>query len=582
MVEKMVKIVGRFLVLFLSFVGASLSARVTMNVRVEGHEQNQVVIGQPFTLEVVIDEVYGSVPAPVIKGLDGCVYSLAGTYMSSINGKATARYSYNVRIDKLGIHTIGPAVVHHQQQELKSDQLQVEVVRDLGIVAQKNKSNVNVPAKAFLRLMIDSENVVVGQKMDCTLRFYYEDQSVSLQSVTIPELSGFDIKEIGKVETGTAEIEGTQYRYAQWRWDMYPMQAGEFIIPAYSADYDMPIKDNGNHVFGGFFVFMGSRVERKRVYSNAITLKVSPLPYFNGDVHAVGSFERISAEIKPGIAKEGEGMVLAIEIEGVGNLPAIAMPKLLMPDSLKYYDSNSAIIEPQYTDELPKKRFEFIVQALKSGDYEIPEQLFTYFDVERHSYITLRTSPLAVSIMPGVTSLKKDIATNTPQAEPKERTENQLKDINTTGPWYPVAARKPLPWWLFELLFLLPCMYLLYPLILNQCIALTGNSARLARRRMFKQARKRVELCIKSNNTKELYSIFTTVLHVGNETKSNHSTVVLLQKSGLSPELINEWNIFYERITHAAYAQSDVSAGSDVNDLCGMAKRWLELLEKNI
>ena len=582
MVEKMIKIVGKVFVLFVSFFavtyGVGLDAGVRMEIRAEGGVHNQVVVGQPFTLEVIIDEVYGSVQAPIIKGLEGCVCRLVGTYMSSINGKSTARYSYNVRIDKLGMHTIGPAIVHHQQQELVSHQLQVAVVKDLGIGAQKNNGNAQVPAKAFLRLMVDTETPFVGQKMECTLRFYYQDPSLSLQAVSIPELSGFDSKEVGKVETGTAEIEGSQYRYAQWRWNMYPTQPGEFIIPAYNADYDIPLKDTSNHMLSGFFMFMGNRVDRKRVYSNAVTVKVAPLPYYAGHVDAVGSFERISADIKPGVAKEGEGMVLTLEVEGTGNLQAIATPKLNIPDALKYYDSNNTIIPARYADELPKKRFEFIVQALKAGNYEIPEQLFTYFDVERNTYVTLCTSPLAVSIMPGVIPMKKDITTNAQHTASKAHEDNELADINTQGQWYPRATRKPLPWWLFELLFLLPCLYILYPLVWERCVALTGNSARLARRRAFKKARKKIARCIKNNNDTELYSIFMELLQHGNQASDTHSPTLMLGKSSLSPECVNEWNVFCERITHAAYAQSE---SKNAVILCEMAKQWLERLEKN-
>ena len=315
---------------------APLHARVTMEIRAEdGAARNQVIIGQPFTLEVVIDDVYGSIQAPIVKGLDTHAHGLSGVYSSSINGKSTARYSYNVRIDALGTYTLGPAIVHHQQQDLISNQLQVTVVKDAGITVQKNRNNDSSAAKAFLRLMVDTETPFVGQKMDCTLRFYYQDSSISLQAVNIPELSGFDSTQVSKLETGIAEIEGTQYRYAQWRWSMYPKMAGEFIIPAYNADYDIPLKDTNNHVLSGFFMFMGNRVDRKRVYSNAVTVKVAPLPHYDGHVDAVGLFERISADIKPGTVKEGEGMVLTLEIEGVGNLQAMTTPQLNLARCIK-------------------------------------------------------------------------------------------------------------------------------------------------------------------------------------------------------------------------------------------------------
>ncbi len=349
-------------------------------------------------------------------------------------------------------------------------------------------------------------------------------------------------------------------RYVQWQWEMYPTKPGEFLIPAYSADYEVPTKDN--HLFGGFFMF--NRADHKRVYSNAVTIKVSPLPHSKLPVHAVGQFERFSAEIKPGVAKEGEGMVLALEIEGNGNLSAIATPVLQMPDTLKYYDSKSSIIAPQHSDELPKKRFEFIVQGLKSGYCEIPEQLFTYFDIDTHRYVTLRTVPLAVSIMPGVMSAKKDIVTPILPTEELDvvAAMQTIADINTSGLWYTVAERRSLPWWLFQLLLLLPCFYLAYPFVSERFIVLTGNSARLGRWRAFRKARRQIEQAIKDNDDTQLYAIF----------------MQLLQDLDKNEEVLRQ-EIFFERIMHAAYGKSD-SKNSD--ELCGMAKQWLERLEKAI
>ncbi len=574
MVEKMVRIIGKIGLLVIGFFVMHIDARITMKIRSENETHNQVIVGQPFTLEVIIDDVYGSVQAPIIKGLDGCICQLVGTYSTSINGKATARYSYNIRIDKLGTYIIGPAIVRHQQQELISNQLQVSVVKDLGVVAQKNKANAADSSRAFLRLVLDTEAAVVGQKISCALRFYFQDSSLSLQSIGVPELSHFDVKEISKSQSGIAEIDGEQYHYGQWQWDMYPTKQGELIIPAYSADYEIPNKEN-NHMLGGFFMFIGNRVEHKRVYSNAASIKVSPLPQYNGQVDAVGSFERFSADIKPGIAKEGEGMVLTLEIEGNGNLQAIAVPKLKMPDVLKYYDSKNEVISPQYDDELPKKRFEFIVQGMKAGTYEIPEQLFTYFDTEKNMYVTLVTCPLAVSIMPGMINSKKiESYTNEDPTILPMPDNSDISDINNVGVWYPVSEREPLQWWLFQILFMLPFLYVGYPIIFERFVVLTGNSARFIRRRAFKQARKKIKHSMQYNQKQALYSIFVELF----QTTDIHSIETIFQKKGLL-DLLNEWNDFFERIRYVAYAQSD---NNNTDELCGMAQQWLDRLEKII
>src|SRR5436190_9749937 len=178
---------------------------------------------------------------------------------------------------------------------------------------------------------------------------------------------------------------------------MYPTKGGEFLIPAYSADYEIPLKDN--HLLGSFFMFMNNRTDRKRVYSNAVKITVDSLPHSNISAQAVGVFDNIHAQITPAVAKEGEGMVLSLEINGNGNMHAITTPVLHMPSALKYYDSNTTIINDD-DNECVKKRFEFIVQGMETGDWEIPEQSFVYFDINKQDYVTLKTSSLSVSIQP--------------------------------------------------------------------------------------------------------------------------------------------------------------------------------------
>ncbi|HLJ31210.1 MAG TPA: BatD family protein [Candidatus Babeliales bacterium] len=568
----MVKIVGKIFIICCSVMSLYIDARIYMEVRTENDTQNRVVVGQPFTLDVVIDDVYGSIPSPTIKGLDKFPHRQSGSYMSSVNGKAMIRYSYQVSIDAIGSYVLGPATVMYQQQELVSNQVHVEVVKDVG-TQQQSKNNKSADSKIFLRFMVDNESVVVGQKIGCILRFYYQDPSISLANVGTPELSAFDVKETSQLEHGVAEIDDVQYKYVQWRWDMYPTKPGDFVIPAYNADYEIPSKDN--HFLAGFLMLM-NRAERKRVYSNALTLKVAALPYCDFPVHAVGVFERFSAEIKPGMAKEGEGMVLTMDIEGDGNLQAIATPSLNVPSALKYYDSQHNILTPKYSDELPKKRFEFIVQGMKAGDCEIPEQLFTYFDIQTHKYVTLRTTPLAISIMPGAVVAKTAQKTDT-SFEPEKiqvATQELIGDINTVGEWYPVSERTSLPWWLFQLLFLIPCMYVGCPLMIEKGIMVTGNSARLARRRAFRNAYKSIDTAIKHNQSKDLYAIFMNVFTTINKDYRAAETLIT-QK--LSASDTHAWKEFFENITHAAYAQSDFLNN---NELCRMAKQWLERLEK--
>ena len=579
MVEKMVKIVGKiFIIIFLC--ALSLNARILMEIRPENGVRDQVVVGQQFVIDVTIDDVYGSVQPPVIKGLEKFNAQRTGVAMTSVNGKSNTRYSYQVRIDTLGSYTIGPAVVRYQQQELVSNTVNVAVVKDIVTAVSHGRNGSHQEPKVFLRLfMANTESVVVGQKIECALRFYYQDRSVSLNKIGQPELPGFDVKNMSNLESGVAESNGAQYYYAQWRWDMYPTKPGEFIIPAYNIDYEIPAQDN--HVLGGFFMFMNNRADRKRVYSNAITIKVLSLPHYDGRVDAIGVFERITAEIKPGMAKEGEGMVLALEVEGIGNLDAMATPVIIMPEALKHYDSHSTVIAPQSSDELPKKRFEFIVQGMQYGDWEIPEQSFTYFDTEKNSYETLRTSPLVVSIMPGVVSNKKNInsvdgGAQAPTIVIEEVPQQRIGNINSVGQWYPVEERQPLQWWLFSMLFLMPCLYVWRPTITENFGLLSNKFSWGRKRRAFKQARKKLEQSLMFADYSNFHAIFVELFASCGQLYSLKDAATVLRAAGLPVELLGEWNSFVDSITHAAYAKTD----NKKDELCRVAQQWIDRLEK--
>ncbi len=581
MVENMGKIVGKIFITIIIFFIITVDARVSMEIRSENGTRDRVVLGQPFVLDVVVDDVYGSVQAPVIKGLEQFNVQRTGVAMTSINGKSNTRYSYQVRIDTLGSYIIGPAVVHHQQQEFISNTVNITVVKDMVPTQSSVKNNAHHETKVFLRLMVNAESVVVGQKIECILRFYYQDHSLGLNKIGIPELPDFEVKNMGDIENGIADHNGVQYRYAQWRWDIYPKKSGEFIIPAYHIDYEIPVKDN--RLLGGFFMFMNNRAERKRVYSNAVTIDVAPLPDYKGHVDAIGVFERMTAYIKPSMAKEGEGMELVVEIEGTGNLDALAVPKLIMPEALKYYDSQCSIIAPKNSDELPKKRFEYIVQGMRHGEWEIPEQSFTYFDTEKHCYAQLRTSPLIVSIMPGAINSKQNsihenenegiadisVATVSPDG---------IGYINTVGRWHPVQEYKPLQWWLFFLLLLLPCAYGLYPIIVGKFFLLHNRLSWSRKWSAYKKARKKIKQISVFEDASRVYVVFVHLFSMCGYPYSLQDLSDILRKCGCSSEMIYEWNSFLNDITYAAYAKIDTINNTDT--LCRKAMQWIDRLEK--
>lgn len=568
---KMVKIVGKiFLICFLAQIVTFLRASIALEVRSDSTIPNQVIIGQPFFLEVTIKDISGAIPHITINGIEKFNPKETGSFRSNVNGKVTARYSYQLRINKLGTYTLGPASIDYQNQTIVSNTAQITVVQDMH-APSSNNSNHQSEYKAFLRLIIDETSVVIGQAIHCTLRFYYQDPSLSLNNVTMPELPAFEIKEVGKLQTGITDYNGITYRYAEWKWEMFPLQAGEFTIPAYNADYEIPSKDNG--MLGSFFMLI-NRSERKRVYSNAITLKVNPLPPYTEPIKAVGVFERFTADITPNVIKEGEAMVLGLEIEGSGNMHTLEIPILNIPKELKYYPSNTTILKSEHADESSKKRFEFIVQGLESGDFQIPEQTFTYFNTEKHEYVTMYSSTLSVSIMPNPINAKKDLLQSS--IAPSLTTHKEDSDIlffNTKGQWHTQNHLAPLPWWLFQCLSLLIFFYMCYPFFLNYWIFFAQKSRFLTRRRLLKQAHKKISLCRANNDTQQLYAIFISLSQEVEKLYGINSIEEIIPQ-----DKKKEWLMFLDTITRAAYTQVSIE-NYELNET---ALIWIKYLEKII
>ena len=539
---------------------------------------NEALVGQPFMIDVIIDEVQGSVQAPHIDGLEKMNARRTGMYMSSINGVSTTKYTYQVRIDKPGKYIIGPARLKHQQQEFVSNTLSIVIEQEStgsrnGRASKQKKGD----AKAFLRLTIDADHVVVGQKMTATLKFYYQDTGISLTNIGVPDIPDFDVKPAEKPTGGSTDMNGVHYKYAEWRWHMYPKKAGEYMIPAYNVDYEIPSKDT--RMMSGLFMFMHARSERKRVYSNATKVTVDALPAYEGEINAIGVFDDFCASITPAMAKEGEGMVLTLELCGNGNMDDINISALCIPEQMKYYHSQVSIMPDGNHHEWYKKKFEFIVQGIQVGDWEIPEQPFVYFDIQRQEYVTLKSSPLSVSIKPlnaiAMDAAEKKIDENNAKYKAQD---SVIAPLNHAGQWYPVADGYAIPWIIFYCMLCLPMLYVGYPRI-NQKLFQFNCVKRWYKKRICARARKIIQNDVIEHNYviyQVIIEVFSCLTEKRASTISCHDMEIYLKQQGFTQEDIAYWRAFYNACEHVAYAQAE----GQKHELSRMAIQWLNRLEK--
>ncbi|MCL5875778.1 MAG: BatD family protein [Candidatus Dependentiae bacterium] len=437
--------VGKIFICLLFCVIVSVHGKVTLSVRgMRGERLEKVGMGVPFNLEVTIDGTQKDFTMPEIQSPIGRLQR-TGLRMETFNGVSRTTYIYSARIDKPGQYTFGPAVVTSGAGIEQSETVEVDVAEQT--VAQSQRRRQQQDEAAIARLSLSSDKAVVGEKIYATLRFYRLQPTVEFLALAEPEDKkdqGYTIKNKREALVGREEIEGTSADYIEWSWELYPTKTGEIIIPAYRVDYTV-LPDR----YDFFSTLFGARIA-KTIYSNAVTLKIDPLPAYQGHVDGIGHVKNIHISLQPAVMREGEGATLTIAVDG--DIDMEQFPLHNIPDSIKVYESKKYMQDK-------KQCFEYVIQAIKSGEFEIPSQQITYFDVELYRYRK------AITPVTPFTILKSDkqqvVFSDDEQVEREaKKAENRHEIKGLIRHFYGAYGRNVhIPWWLFIILCLLPILF---------------------------------------------------------------------------------------------------------------------------
>jgi hypothetical protein len=143
--------------------------------------------------------------------------------------------------------------------------------------------------------------------------------------------------------------------------------------------------------------------------SNSVKINVQPLPQnnvpdsYNG---AVGSFS-MDSQIDKKQTKTNEPVTLKITISGTGNISLLDMPEIKLPAGFEKY-------EPKVDQQINrngkitgKKTADYLIVPRDAGKKEIPPVKFSYFDLNKKSYVTLSSPAYDIDVKQG-TSVGSD------------------------------------------------------------------------------------------------------------------------------------------------------------------------------
>ncbi|BDC34843.1 hypothetical protein Noda2021_08010 [Candidatus Dependentiae bacterium Noda2021] len=576
----MKKILGNSIALVLFvFVHSSAQEIAIKSSSMDGKELEYAVVGQPFLVHVMLSPASSTHTQPELSYDQSLHVRQAGFQMQSINGASQITYNYRVYAEKEGTYSVGPARLQTNQQSLVSNTLRINVVAEAPVTTSKHKREA---PKAFLRLSTNKKQVFVGEKVRCFLRFYNVPNKVQLRHIGEPEPTQCDYFTIQKKQgpqSGQESIDGVDYDFKEWSWELYPKDAGSCLIPAYYADYNLPSRRDD--FFSLFSSVLNGVSEQKRVYSNGVSLTVKPLPASKKDTQAVGTFESYTASIDSRALKQGEGAVLTMSLVGDADFDRIDQPALLdMPAQLKWYESK--VTTAVTSTGMQQKNFEYIVQGTQAGDWVIPSQEFTYFDTKSKRYKTVQTTAINVHVIPmnGYSRRNQETVAEDETQTASVQSDQEIEPLPLAqGPWH-ASQEKFMPW----------------RLLVITCIMLAGLSALAVLTIMIKsggmplQAQKKYAYAkaqkqIAKAQKKYDYSLLYNALQQFIALKSNNSSylseselMALLSKLGVSENIQSKWEQYWQQLAEARFGFKVENLSSP--ELFVQAREWLQFWQE--
>jgi len=375
-------------------------------------DKDEVALGDPITLSVMISGEGGSTPDPVLPDLsDFEVYSSGkNTNITFENGHftSTLEISYVLVPKKIGSLTIGAVSVKQKNRTVKSDPIQIEVKKPgqigSGTPSRKKNETATTPNRTedfFIEQTVDKMRPYVGEQVTLTFRFYQAENLWEQPSLEWPEFVGFTIEDLPPNNRYIKVINNKRYQVTEIKRAIFPITAGNYVIDSPRLTIRADIFDNFMDPFNMF------RRNRRRTTSggpqvltaNPIKLTVRQLPSvgkpddFSG---AVGQYN-----IKVSVDKDSVGVdepiTMKVTLSGRGNiksLSAIDIPKM---DDFRVYESGKTeSISSSGGVVSGSKTYEQAVIPVTSGNFQIPEIKFNFFDPSRGQYRTVSTKPIDI------------------------------------------------------------------------------------------------------------------------------------------------------------------------------------------
>lgn len=420
----------RKLLLTLIVVIASVQGMVMAQTSFQVIPPRNVIAGNTFYVTYRLTNGSGSgINAPAVNGCKQLSTRPGVSTMQSveiINGHQTSSttedYTYTYRAEKEGTFTIPIASIQSDGKTYQTKATQFKVLPpDKNAATQPRGGGYGSPMATidnpssqdnaaigkddiFVRVLLNKNHAYEGEAIECTLKLYTKFERInSFMTTSPPTYDGFLIEELD-TQASLNEVEhynGQNYITAVLkRCIIYPQKSGKLTIN--SGKYDLSVVQL-ERVSNGFFISARPVEKSVQLQPYTQTVEISPLPApapasFNG---AVGQYN-FESRMSSTELRTGEAASLQYIITGTGNIKYLKVPKPVIPDEFEQYtpklEENTRVSGTTMTGTVTA---EYTIVPQSVGEFKIPEQEFSYFDIAKKQYVTLTAPGYTLKVAKG-------------------------------------------------------------------------------------------------------------------------------------------------------------------------------------
>ena len=556
-----------------------------------------VFLNEPFSIIATVeDNKQHKKNSIAIKNIDQftILSQFPKSYFSIINGasKATEELCFKAQAKKEGTFHLGPASVTLENSLYESNSVVVHVV--------KKPAHIMLSGVDLIpEIKLPTKEVFIGQEFPFTIVLKYTGPITGI-AVDKPNFKGFSYKSLSDVEFPPETINGQRYQVVHKRFLLTALEEGVKAIDPCKIIFEYQKKcsrkeSRVHHFFAPLFDdFESLQLERQLVHTDEQKITVKQLPSSTQEIDGIGVFDRFFLQLDRSAGVPHEPLTITMTIEGSGNLDLVSAPSLKIPDRWNCYESGCAVKETSISEHgtKGKKIVSFVLQIPEAGQYEIPAQEFTWYDLSEKKYKSLMSEPLALTIKQATNSEANNNNNNTRIIEESQNTENtenisQKKELLNNAmtendeiafimdPTDDLSKESGLSWWSFLLLLLVPVFLTLcfmYSAIKSYFL---GNQGKII------EKIQELERALTKELTEHLYKLFYELLALLEQSEQEFLTqdaiLHALEKKGCPAEKSEHFLDFLNRCAELNFIKKSLTS-FEQKELVNQGRQWLNFL----